>query len=246
MEKNELFAKYKASGDIAIRNQLVEIHLYMVDVLIKKYLGKGVGYDDLYQVGAMALIAAVERFDPERGFAFSSFATPTILGEIKKHFRDKEWAIKVPRRLKGLAGEIPGARDDLAQELSRNPSNLEIAERLDVSEKEVLEAIESSQAYAPLSLDQTFGESGEDGEGSILERYMGRDEQGYGNIEYVEIVRDVVSSLKEQDKKIFKMRFIDNKTQADVGNSLGISQMTVSRVEKNIKDKFLHEIQRDQ
>ena len=245
MEKNELFSKYKASGDIAIRNQLVEDYLYIVDVLIKKYLGKGVGYDDLYQVGAMALIAAVERFDPEKGFAFSSFATPTILGEIKKHFRDKEWAIKVPRRLKGLAGQIPSVRDDLAQELGRTPTNIEVAERLDVSEKEVLDAIESSQAYAPMSLDQTFGESGEDGEGSILERYMGRDEQGYGNIEYAEIVRDVIGSLKEQDKKIFRMRFVDNKTQAEVGDSLGISQMTVSRVEKNIKDKFLHEIQRD-
>ena len=97
MEKNELFAQYKASGDIAIRNQLVEDYLYMVDVLIKKYLGKGVGYDDLYQVGAMALIAAVERFDHEKGFAFSSFATPTILGEIKKHFRDKEWALIAKR-----------------------------------------------------------------------------------------------------------------------------------------------------
>ncbi len=245
MEKNELFAQYKASGDIAIRNQLVEDYLYMVDVLIKKYLGKGVGYDDLYQVGAMALIAAVERFDHEKGFAFSSFATPTILGEIKKHFRDKEWAIKVPRRLKGLAGQIPNIRDELSQELGRTPTNQEIAEVLDVTEKEILEAMESSQAYAPMSIDQTFGDSGEDGEGSILERYMGREEQGYGNIVYAEIVRDVISTLKEQDKNIFRMRFIENKTQAEVGNALGISQMTVSRVEKSIKEKFLHEIHRD-
>ena len=245
MEKNELFAQYKASGDIAIRNQLVEDYLYMVDVLIKKYLGKGVGYDDLYQVGAMALIAAVERFDHEKGFAFSSFATPTILGEIKKHFRDKEWAIKVPRRLKSLAGQIPNTRDELSQELGRTPTNQEVAEVLDVTEKEVLEAMESSQAYAPMSIDQTFGDSGEDGEGSILERYMGREEQGYGNIVYAEIVRDVISSLKEQDKNIFSMRFIENKTQAEVGNALGISQMTVSRVEKSIKEKFLHEIHRD-
>lgn len=245
MEKNELFAQYKASGDIAIRNQLVEDHLYMVDVLIKKYLGKGVGYDDLYQVGAMALIAAVERFDHKKGFAFSSFATPTILGEIKKHFRDKEWAIKVPRRLKSLAGQIPNTRDELSQELGRTPTNQEVAEVLDVTEKEVLEAMESSQAYAPMSIDQTFGDSGEDGEGSILERYMGREEQGYGNIVYAEIVRDVISSLKEQDKNIFSMRFIENKTQAEVGNALGISQMTVSRVEKSIKEKFLHEIHRD-
>ncbi|HPD90227.1 MAG TPA: SigB/SigF/SigG family RNA polymerase sigma factor [Bacillota bacterium] len=245
MEKTELFKRYRDTGDVELRNQLVEEHLYMVDVLIKKYLGKGVGYDDLYQVGALALISAVERFDPDKGFAFSSFATPTILGEIKKYFRDKEWAIKVPRRLKSLAGQIPGIRDELAQELGRSPTVSEMAERLEVSDAMILEAMESSQAYAPMSLDQTFEESGEDGEGSILERYTGREEQGYGNIEYAEIVRSVLASLKEQDKHIFRMRFIENKTQAEVGNTLGISQMTVSRVEKGIKDKFLHEIHRN-
>lgn len=245
MENTDLFKEYRTSGDTELRNKLVEDNLYMVDVLIKKYLGKGVSYDDLYQVGALALISAVERFDPEKGFAFSSFATPTILGEIKKYFRDKEWAIKVPRRLKSLAGQIPQARDELSQELGRNPSIREIADRLEVSESMILEAMESSQAYAPMSLDQTFDESGEDGEGAILERYTGREDNSFGNIEYAQIVRSVLDSLKEQDKHIFKMRFIENKTQAEVGDSLGISQMTVSRAEKNIKDKFLHEINRE-
>ena len=245
METANLFKVYRNTGDVEIRNKLVEDNLYMVDVLIKKYLGKGVSYDDLYQVGALALISAVERFDPDKGFAFSSFATPTILGEIKKYFRDKEWAIKVPRRLKSLAGLIPQTRDELAQELSRNPSVKEIADRLETSEEMILEAMESSQAYQPMSLDQTFDETGDEGEGAVLERYTGREDQGFGTIEYAEIVRSVLDSLKDQDKQIFKMRFIENKTQAEVGDYLGISQMTVSRAEKNIKDKFLHEISRE-
>ena len=100
MDKKEMFRKYRETGDKEIRNRIVEEHLYMVDILIRKYLNKGMEYDDLYQVGAMALINAVERFDPEKGFEFSSFATPTILGEIKKHFRDTGWSMKVPRKLK--------------------------------------------------------------------------------------------------------------------------------------------------
>lgn len=245
MDKAELFNRYKATGDVTLRNLLVEEHLYMVDVLIRKYLGKGVDYDDLYQVGAMALISAVERFDPNRGFAFSSFATPTILGEIKKHFRDKEWTIKVPRRLKGLAGQIPGVRDELTQQLGRTPNVAEIAEKMGITEMLVLEAMESSQSYAPLSLDQTFDDTGEDGESAMLERYTGQVESGYGNIEYAEIVEAVLDNLKKQDRKVFRMRFVENRTQAEVGSALGISQMTVSRVEKSIRDKFLKEIRRD-
>ena len=108
MMEQELFIKYKDNPTRELRNEIVEKHLYMVDILIRKYLGKGVEYDDLYQVGALALVSAVERFDPEKGYEFSSFATPTILGEIKKYFRDKQWSLKVPRRLKEIAAKVHG------------------------------------------------------------------------------------------------------------------------------------------
>ena len=111
MMEQELFLEYKSNPKIELRNQIVEKYLYMVDILIRKYLGKGVEYDDLYQVGALALVSAVERFDPDRGFEFSSFATPTILGEIKKYFRDKQWSLKVPRRLKEMAAKIQEVKD---------------------------------------------------------------------------------------------------------------------------------------
>ena len=120
MMEQELFIKYKNNPNIELRNEIVEKHLYMVDILIRKYLGKGVEYDDLYQVGALALVSAVERFDPDKGFEFSSFATPTILGEIKKYFRDKQWSLKVPRRLKEIAAKVQETKDALYTEYHRS------------------------------------------------------------------------------------------------------------------------------
>lgn len=117
--KTNGFQEYKANPTVANRNKLVEDHLYMVEILIRKYLGKGVEYDDLYQAGALALVSAVERFDPDKGFEFSSFATPTILGEIKKYFRDKQWSLKVPRRLKEISAKVQDAKEKLSTELER-------------------------------------------------------------------------------------------------------------------------------
>ena len=135
------FKEYRENPTIESRNALVEEHLYMVDILIRKYLNKGVEYDDLYQVGALALMQAVERFDPSKGFEFSSFATPTILGEIKKYFRDKQWSLRVPRRLKELAAKVQETKEVLYTELQRNPTVPEIAERCECSEEQVIEAM---------------------------------------------------------------------------------------------------------
>ena len=123
---SDLFKEYAKNPTIELRNQLVEENLYMVDILIRKYLGKGVDYDDLYQVGALALVSAVERFDPEKGFEFKSFATPTILGEIKKYFRDKQWSLKVPRRMKEISSKVQEVRDQLTTSLGRAPTLEEI------------------------------------------------------------------------------------------------------------------------
>ena len=130
MRDKELFLAYSKNKDIETRNRIVEKYLYMVDILIKKYLGKGVEYDDLYQVGALALISAVERFDPEKGFEFSSFATPTILGEIKKYFRDKGWSVKVPRHMKEISSSMGPVKEDLTSKLGRKPTVAEIAEAM--------------------------------------------------------------------------------------------------------------------
>lgn len=242
MIDQELFEDYKQNPTIEKRNALVEKNLYMVDILIRKYLSKGVEYDDLYQIGALALVAAVERFDPTKGFEFSSFATPTILGEIKKYFRDKQWSLKVPRRLKEIAAKVQDAKDKLNSELHRTPTVAEIAEFTGYTEEQIIEAIESSHAYGTYSLDKTFDEAGEDGENAFLEKYTGFNEHGYDQIETAEIINKVVNTFNDQYKFIFRERFINNKSQSEIAKSLGISQMTVSRAEKNIVGKFRAEL----
>ncbi|MBF1184093.1 MAG: SigB/SigF/SigG family RNA polymerase sigma factor [[Eubacterium] sulci] len=242
MIDQELFEDYKQNPTIEKRNALVEKNLYMVDILIRKYLSKGVEYDDLYQIGALALVAAVERFDPAKGFEFSSFATPTILGEIKKYFRDKQWSLKVPRRLKEIAAKVQDAKDKLNSELQRTPTVAEIAEFTGYTEEQIIEAIESSHAYGTYSLDKTFDEAGEDGENAFLEKYTGFNEHGYDQIETAEIINKVVNTFNDQYKFIFRERFINNKSQSEIAKSLGISQMTVSRAEKNIVGKFRAEL----
>ncbi len=238
----ELFREYKKNSTKKLRNRIVENNLYIVDILIRKYLGKGVEYDDLYQVGALALVSAVERFDPDKGFEFSSFATPTILGEIKKYFRDKQWSLKVPRRLKEFIAKIQNAKEELYNELQRNPTISEIAEFTGFTEEQVIEAIESSKAYGTYSLNKTFDDSGEDGENSLLEKFTGFDEKGYDDIETYEILTTVISELTDKDKIIFRERFLNNKSQSEIAEELGVSQMTISRAEKKMIEKFRKEL----
>lgn len=246
MKDQDLFLEYKNNPTTEKRNEIVEKNLYMVDILIRKYLGKGVEYDDLYQIGALALISAVERFDPDKGFEFSSFATPTILGEIKKYFRDKQWALKVPRRLKEIAAKTQEAKDALYVTLHRKPTVEEIAEYTGYTSEQIIEAMESSRAYGTYSLDKTYDDSGEEGESTILEKYTGFEDKGFDRVETVEIIREVMKDFDEQYKFIFKERFLENKSQSEIAEQLGVSQMTVSRAEKNMIKMFRAELHREE
>ena len=236
------FREYRKNPTIEARNKLVEENLYMVDILIRKYLGKGVDYDDLYQVGALALVNAVERFDPDKGYEFSSFATPTILGEIKKYFRDKEWSLKVPRRMKEIAAKVQEVQDDLHIKFARKPTVAELSEATGYTEEEIVQAIESAHAYSAYSLDQSFDDAGEEGESTFLEKYTGFEEAGYDQVEMSEIIHSVLDKMSEQDRYIFRERFIYNRSQADIARTLGVSQMTISRAEKKIVDRFKKEL----
>lgn len=242
MHDKELFEAYYETKNVEIRNKLVEKYLYMVDILIKKYLGKGIEYDDLYQVGAIALISAVERFDPNKGFEFSSFATPTILGEIKKHFRDKGWSVKVPRHMKEISSSMSKVKEDLTSSLGRRPTVAEIAEAMGEKEEVILKAIESSAAYGALSLNQTFDDNGDDGDSSMFEKYTAEDEKGYSDIENYEIIDKVLDELTGTNRYIFKKRFVEEKSQSEIAKDLGVSQMTISRAEKKILERFAKEL----
>ena len=241
---SELFKEYAEHPTIELRNKLVEEHLYMVDILIRKYLGKGVEYDDLYQVGALALVSAVERFDPDRGFEFKSFATPTILGEIKKYFRDKQWSLKVPRRLKEVSSKVQEVKDQLTASLGRAPTLDEISQATGFSHEQIMQAMESAKAYGTFSLDSANNSLSDDGEENLLEKYVGFEEIGYERIEVNEIITSVLSKLSDTYRYIFKERFIFNRSQAEIAKALGVSQMTVSRAEKAIVERFKKEMNR--
>ncbi len=225
--------------DIEERNKLVEDHLYMIDILIRKYLGKGVEYDDLYQAGALALVNAADRFDPEKGFEFRTFATPTILGEIKKYFRDKEWRISVPRRQKELVVKLRDAEDAFLKSKGRPATVEELAETTGYTEEQVIQALESSKAYGAFSLESA---SDTDDEGSAIEKFVGFTEKGYERIEMAEIISRVLESLSDTNRYIFRQRFLENRPQAEIAKELGVSQMTISRAEKNIIKRFKEEL----
>ena len=225
--------------DIEKRNKLVEDHLYMIDILIRKYLGKGVEYDDLYQVGALALINAADRFDPEKGFEFRTFATPTVLGEIKKYFRDKEWSLNVPRRQKELVVKVREAEEEYQKRTGRPPTVEELAERTGAPEEQIFQALESSKAYGTFSLESV---SDSDEEGSPIEKFVGFTDKGFERVELAEIITKVLGSLSDTNRYIFRQRFMENRSQADIAKELGVSQMTISRAEKNIIERFRNEI----
>ena len=241
---SDLFKEYAKNPTSELRNQLVEENLYMVDILIRKYLGKGVDYDDLYQVGALALVSAVERFDPEKGFEFKSFATPTILGEIKKYFRDKQWSLKVPRRMKEISSKVQEVKDQLTTSLGRAPTLEEISEHTGFSHEQIMQAMESAKAYGTFSLDSAGNSLGDDGEENLLEKYVGFEEIGYERIEINEIITTVLEKLSDTYRYVFRERFLFNKSQSEIAQALGVSQMTVSRAEKAIVERFKKEMNR--
>lgn len=242
---SELFNRYKENPTTELRNKIVEENLYMVDILIRKYLNKGVDYDDLYQVGALALVSAVERFDVSKGYEFRSFATPTILGEIKKYFRDKQWSLKVPRRLKEIATKTQEVKSELSIKLGRTPKIDEIAEATGFSNEQIMQALESAKAYGTYSLEGVLAGSAEENGIDPLERYIGFEDLGYERVEINEIVSKVLEKFSETYRFIFKERFIENKSQAVIAKELGVSQMTISRAEKSIVEQFKKEIHRE-
>jgi RNA polymerase sigma-B factor len=227
-----LFARLVSADGSAIdrartRGELVELHLPLVEHCARRFLNRGEPLDDLVQVGTIGLIKAVDRFDTDRGVEFSTYATPTILGEIKRHFRDKGWAIRVPRRLPELRMSIASATGELSQQLGRSPTPREVAERLGVGLEDVLEGLESANAYATVSLDA--GEDHEDGFGSMLAT-MGSPDIAMEHVEIRESIRPLIESLPPREKQILLLRFFFQMTQSQIAAEIGISQMHVSRL----------------
>jgi RNA polymerase sigma-B factor len=223
-ELREMFAELARGGDHDLRSRLVEAHIGLAHHLARRFVYRGESYDDLVQVGSLALIKAVDRFDPARGVEFTTFASKTILGELKRHFRDKGWAIRAPRRLQELYLELNHSVASLSQELGRSPTIAELASDTGASEEHVLEALEAGQSYRSTSLDG----SGPDDEG--LGSRLGVEPKEMGTVEWRATLEPYVQSLPEREQTILRLRFVVGLTQSEIASHLGISQMHVSRL----------------
>ncbi len=225
-----LFTRYKETGDVAIRNQIAEKYLYIADILAKKFVGRGVEYDDLKQVASYALLRGIDRFDPDAGLQFTTFITPTITGEIKNYFRDKSRMVKLPRRL----GEISvAARKFAAEEEARTgekPTVKRIAEALRFSEEDVVKALEVG---GTLSLDG-MAASEEDGQERSLYSLLPDEEDKYESFETKETLRAAMQGFSDVEKALIKYRYQDELSQSETAKRLGVSQMFVSRMERKL------------
>ncbi|WP_344602795.1 SigB/SigF/SigG family RNA polymerase sigma factor [Streptomyces glaucus] len=209
-----------------LRNQLVRMHLPLVEHLARRFRNRGEPLDDLTQVATIGLIKSVDRFDPARGVEFSTYATPTVVGEIKRHFRDKGWAVRVPRRLQELRLALTTATAELSQLHGRSPTVHELAEKLSISEEEVLEGLESANAYSTLSLDVPDT----DDESPAVADTLGAEDEALEGVEYRESLKPLLEGLPPREKRILLLRFFGNMTQSQIAQEVGISQMHVSRL----------------
>jgi RNA polymerase sigma-B factor len=228
----DLFIQLAAlpQGDDArlrIRSELVEMHLPLVEYLARRFRNRGEWLDDLTQVATIGLIKSIDRFDLGRGVEFSTYATPTIVGEIKRHFRDKGWAVRVPRRLQELKLALTKAVGELAQREGRAPTVAELAAHLQMTEEEVLEGLESANAYSTVSLDAP--DSGDEDAPAVAES-LGVLDEALEGVEYRESLKPLLERLPPREKRILLLRFFGNMTQSQIATELGISQMHVSRL----------------
>ncbi|MFF4984590.1 RNA polymerase sigma factor SigF [Streptomyces sp. NPDC001046] len=210
-----------------VRNTLVELNLALVKFAASRFRSRSEPMEDIIQVGTVGLIKAIDRFELSRGVEFPTFAMPTIIGEIKRFFRDTSWSVRVPRRLQELRLDLAKAGDELAQKLDRAPTVAELAERLGISDDEVVEGMAASNAYTASSLDAQPEE--DDSEGALADR-IGYEDNGLEGIEYVESLKPLIAELPPRDRTILSLRFVAGMTQSEIGEELGISQMHVSRL----------------
>jgi RNA polymerase sigma-B factor len=238
-----LLRRYHEEGDLQAREKLIEQYMSLVRSLARRYAYRGEPLDDLVQIGAIGLIKAIDRFDLDRGVELTTYATPNIIGEIKRHFRDKGWAVRVPRGLQELNVQLSRMMDQLTVQLGRSPTIPELAKAAGVEEEQVLEALESGRAYTSLSL--SVGGGGEDDDLDPLES-LGTDEHGYEVSEDRAVLAPGFRALEPRERMILQLRFFDGLTQSQIAQQIGISQMHVSRLIRRSLEKIRETIAADE
>jgi RNA polymerase sigma-B factor len=223
----ETFAAYARTGDIVLRDQLVASHMGLAAYLARRFANRGQPLEDLTQVAALGLLKAVDRFDPGLQVEFSTYATTTIVGELKRYLRDKGWAVRAPRRMQELYLNLSQVVDGLGQELGRSPTIPELAAEVEASEEEVLEALEAGQAYRFASLDAPAPNGGD---GEPVAESLGKEDEGLVRAEQRATLAPLLDQLTDRQREIVHLRFFRGLTQSEIAHSLGISQMQVSRL----------------
>jgi RNA polymerase sigma-B factor len=237
-----LLRAYHERGDVSAREQLIEQYMPLVRSLARRYSYRGEQLDDLVQIGAIGLIKAIDRFDVDRGVELTTYATPNIIGEIKRHFRDRGWSVRVPRALQELNVQLSRIVEQLTVQLARSPTIAELARAAGVEEETVLEALESGRAYSSLSL--SAGASGDEDEMDPLEA-IGTEEHEYEVSEDRAVLEPGFRVLDERERRILHLRFFEGLTQSQIAQQVGISQMHVSRLIRRSLDKIRDEIAAD-
>jgi RNA polymerase sigma-B factor len=241
VDDRTLLRRYHEEGDLSAREQLIEQYMSLVRSLARRYSYRGEQLDDLVQIGAIGLIKAIDRFDVDRGVELTTYATPNIIGEIKRHFRDKGWSVRVPRGLQELNVQLSRLIEEQTVELGRSPTIAELAKVAGAEEEEVLEAIESGRAYTSVSLSGGSGGGDEDGELDPLES-LGAEEPQYEVSEDRAVLAPGFRVLDERERKILHLRFFKGLTQSQIAQQIGISQMHVSRLIRRALEKIRAEI----
>jgi RNA polymerase sigma-B factor len=227
-DERTLLVRYARTRDPKILDELVETFMPLARRLAARYRGDWEPVEDLEQVASLGLVKALDRFDPSRGVAFSSYAVPTILGELKRHFRDRGWSVRFPRDLQERIARVDRGIAELSARLGRAPSVSEVAAKLEIDPEEVLEAMEAGQARHAISLD--VQSQTEDGEGDPLKERLGRSDPGFDTVEYGAAIEEALDSLTKRDRVVLHLRFVEDMTQTQIAKRVGISQMHVSRV----------------
>ena len=229
-ERQELrkkFVEYRRTHERKLRNELIEAHKSLASHLARRFANRGEPFDDLLQVAYLGMLKAVERFDPDRNLEFSTFATATVEGELKRHFRDKTWSVRVPRRPQELHLRLGNAINELSQRLHRPPQIAELATELGVGEDDILEAMEVGGAYRSTSLDARPTDGGES---LTLESRLGTADVGFDLAEHRVVLEQLLEDLPERERTIIRLRFFEDMTQTEIAQEVGISQMHVSRL----------------
>ncbi len=237
----QLWERFASKHEMAVREELIRRYLPFAAKLTQRYRSASESFDDLLQVASLGLVNAIDRFDPARGVPFTAFASPTILGELKRHFRDRVWTVRVPRSLHDRLADVDKAVAVLTRELQRSPTIGEIAARMGVDESQVLEALEANHNRRPLSLDRAAG--ADDPEEAPASEWIGEEDSGYELVEGKAALEAALPGLDERERTVLRLRFVEDLTQSQIAERIGFSQMHVSRILRDTLRRIREQIE---